>query len=148
METMSFGTELLAFAGGPDEGDSFVRAVPLPEIPAMNGKLFVRKVSAKELDDVALKEDEGNGRARYAVLFASDAAGHRIWGDHQAEALGKNKRLLFLVERINFNGRQHNGLTIESRELVEKNSEPEEENGSPASSAAQPSAGTDSTGDA
>lgn len=145
---MSFGTELLAYAGGPDEGDSFVRAVPLPEIPAMNGKLFVRKVSAKELDDVALKEDESNSRARYACLFASDAAGHRIWGDHQADALGKNKRLLFLVERINHHGRTHNGLTAESRELVEKNCETEEANGSPASSVEPRTQVTDSTGNA
>jgi hypothetical protein len=145
---MSFGNDLLAFAGAPDEGDSFVRAVPLPEIPAMDGKLFVRKISAAELDAITLNEDEGNFRSRSAVLFASDAAGHRIWGDHQADALGKNKRLLFLVERINHHGRQHNGLTVESRELVAKNSEPEVANGSPASSAEPRTADADSTGDA
>jgi hypothetical protein len=128
---MSFGTDLLAFSGAPDEGDSFVRAVPLPEIPAMDGKLFVRKVSAAELDSVALKEGEGNSRARYAALFASDAVGHRIWGDHQADSLGKNARLLFVVERINFRGRQHNGLTFESRELFATSAEPQKADTAP-----------------
>lgn len=142
---MSIGSELLAFAGPADGGD-FIRPVPVPEIPAYQGKLFVRRVSAKELDALMAKEDDDNFRARSACLFACNASGQRLWGDHQAEALGKNGRLLFLIERINFNGRTHNGLTVESRELTEKNCEAGAASGSPASSAEPAQPGTDSTG--
>ena len=123
METMTFGTELLAFAV-PPQGDSFVRPVPCPEIPAMQASCSCARSRPRSLTSWPSGRRDGNCRARYAVLFAAKEAGSRIWGDHQAEALGKNERLLFLVERINYNGRLHNGLTIESRELVEKNSEP------------------------
>ena len=140
---MSLGTELLSFSG---TSEAFTRPVPVPELPAFQGKLHVRKVSARELDAVAAKEDDGNSRARYAVIFAANQVGQRIWGDHQAEALGANPHLLFLIERINHNGRQHNGLTEESRALTEKNCGAEEASGSPDSSAAPAPPATGSTG--
>jgi len=140
---MSLGTEILAFSPPPE---AFVRAVPCPEIPAFDKKLFVRKVSAKELDDVVSRDDDANSRARYAVLFACDEAGHRLWGEHQVEQLGGRAALLFLIERINYAGRLHNGLTEESRRVVEKNSAGGEPSGSPACSAAPATPATDSTG--
>jgi hypothetical protein len=139
---MSLGLEILAYTAP----DGFTRAVPVPEIPAFDGKIFVHKVSAKELDAVVAKDDDVNSRARYAALFACDEAGHRLWGDHQVEQIGNKPELLFLIERINYAGRVHNGLTEESRKLVEKNSAGGEESGSPASSAALATPVTASTG--
>jgi hypothetical protein len=139
---MSLGDELLAFC---EPTDQFVHPVPCPELPDFDQKLYVRKVSAKELDDVAAKEESGNSRARYAVLFAAKADGTRLWRPEQAEKLGANTSLLWLVERINYAGRLHNGLTEENRRVVEKNSAPAAGNGSHCCSAAPSPPATDST---
>lgn len=127
---MSLGSELLSATTG-----DFVRPVPCPELPVFDGKVFVRKVSAKELDDVTADDSAANYRARSAVLFACDASGTRLWRNDQADAVGAKAELLFLVERINHAGRLHNGLTEESRTLTEKNSVGGEASGSPVSSA-------------
>jgi hypothetical protein len=141
---MSVANDILNWSG--PEG-SFTRAVPCPEIPAIDGLLYVRKVSAKEVDAVVAKDDETNSRAAYAAMFASDAAGHRIWREDQVEKLAQKPELLFLIERINYAGREHNGLTDASRKLVSKNLPAGAASGSPASCAAPATPATDSTGD-
>jgi hypothetical protein len=141
LDTTNLGGEILSFAA-PDA----LRKVPCPEMPAWDGRLFVRRVSAAELDVVVARDDDRNSRARYAALFACNENGKRLWFDDQAEQLGDRPGLLWLIERITHYGRTLNGLSDENRKAAEKNFEAAEESGSPGSSAAPATRDTASTG--
>ena len=85
----------------------------LRDFPGFEG-LSVRKVSPRELDDLAADDQAGNDRARSACLFAANPDGSRLFELSDALWLG-TKDALPLVERINHYGRRYNGLTEESR---------------------------------
>ena len=95
-------------AGSPGRPSS-----ALADFPGFEG-LSVRKVSPRELDDLAADDQAGNDRARSACLFAANPDGSRLFELSDALWLG-TKDALPLVERINHYGRRYNGLTEESR---------------------------------
>jgi len=66
-------------------------AVPTPEWPDVNGRVFVRCLSADERDDYedTLAKRLPHSAARLVVLAACDAAGNPIFETGDVERLGK-----------------------------------------------------------
>ena len=83
-------------------------AVPTPEWPQADGKIFVRTLTATERVQFALSVEEGdktNYFARLAVLTACDADGTRIWDENDAAALGQKdsppvERIALVAQRL------------------------------------------------
>lgn len=66
--------------------------VPTPEWPALDGKLFVRALSAAERDAYEASLSDGrleNWRAKLVVFAACDAEGRRIFEDGDVERVGR-----------------------------------------------------------
>lgn len=66
--------------------------VPTPEWPELDGKVFVRTITAAERDeyeDGFAKGTMRNARARLVVMAACDAGGNPIFTAEDVEAVGK-----------------------------------------------------------
>ncbi len=95
-------------------------AVPTPEWPDLDGQVFVRKLTAGELDTFYAIEDEGQStRARFVALVACDASNVRHFRDTDvADVAG----LAFdVVDRISLAGQKFNGMLKEQQEAKVKN---------------------------
>jgi hypothetical protein len=136
----SLRDQLRSFASEP----SPVLKVPTPELPGMDGQLFVRRATPLEWEEVWADPDQDNERARTVVLLACDSAGVRVFSADDALWLGVSPGLTPLVERLYWAGREHNGLTQGNREAWRKNSPGTAGSGSPCCSAAPcpPAAGS------
>lgn len=111
-------------------------------VPEWGGPVYVRAMNAAERDEwdlylSARREAKAagetdyiyrNARARLVVLCACDAEGNRLFGDDQAEALGrKSGRAL---ERVFDTAWRKNGLGAEHVEAMQGNSETTQGDGS------------------
>ncbi len=117
-------------------------AVPTPEWPAVDGRVFVRAISAAERDayEMSLRDDEGesnldNVRARLVTMAACDGEGKRLFGDADAASVGKQPAAV--VYRLWDRARRLAGMLTEEEGgalagLV-KNSAATGEGGSPSS---------------
>ena len=97
-------------------------AVATPEWPSLDGKLFVRVLSAFEVDAFFSVKDteDGNDRAKFVCKVLCDADHNRVLDADDAVWLGQKE--VPVVERIYWAGRLHNGLTEENRQAYLKNS--------------------------
>ena len=112
-----------------------VRSVKLVRIPEWDGEVYVRQITGLERDEMdmagadpdtmgATRRSMGGFRAKCAIYFLSDAEGNRLF-----PALSDWEQLAQLhgnaIDRIVDEGRKFNGMTAESMDGLEKNSEPE-----------------------
>ncbi len=102
-----------------------VLAVPTPELPKWDGKIFVTRSSPREvarcwkgLDD----EETLDERVRFVVDVACDECGSRIFQVDDIEWLSTCKLLTPMIERLYAAGLHFNGLTEENRNAWRKNS--------------------------
>ncbi len=114
-------------------------AVPTPDLPKWDGKIFVRRVSSGVLAHhfKAIGDDESiDPRAALVALLASDDSGNRIFGDEDVLWLSTSATMGPTVERLYVAACYHNGLTEENREGWRKNSASTAGTGSPCCCAA------------
>ena len=141
---MSLRTDIL---GVRNASDVPLKPVATPEWPQVDGKLFLRQLSAMAVDNYYTKaqSDDTNWRARFVCLVLSDENGNRVLQDDDALALGQKE--ITVVDRLYWAGREFNGLTEANRSTIQKNSESTGGDGSPSSCCApSPAAGgSDST---
>lgn len=101
-----------------------VLAVPTPELPALDGKIFVTRTNQRALAQYwkEVSEDESNDeRAAFVVLVASDKDGSRIFQEEDVLWLSTDPHLTSLIEKLYWAGRDINGLTEENRQSWRKN---------------------------
>jgi hypothetical protein len=122
---------------------AILQARTLPQesvsVPEWGGDVFVRTLTAKELDDFQAANIQGSGkdrkpnlqnfRARLAVRCIVDADGKRLFEDTDAEALGAAS--CRAIDRVFAVAQRLNGMTDESTESIAKNSETALSGGSP-----------------
>ncbi len=96
-------------------------SVATPEWPDVDGKLFVRTLSAKEVDTYfsSADKDEANFRAKLVCIGVVDESGNPILGEADAAALSELE--FSVVERLYWAIRSANGMTNENRQAVAKN---------------------------
>ncbi len=104
-------------------GSRFLRvplAVPTPEWPGQNGRIYVRKLSAREMDGWYSRADDDNGRAQFVAMAACDEAGNRIFNDADAVWLGDED--FSVIDRIFNAAMMHNRSTPAAKAELQKNS--------------------------
>ena len=101
--------------------------VTLVDVPEWGGEVCLRTLSGAERDafEASVSGDGQrhnlvNIRARFAALVIADKQGNRLFDDSDTAMLGK--RNAKALDRIFESGRQHNGMTDEEVEELEKNS--------------------------
>jgi len=99
---------------------SSVLAVSTPEWPGQDGKVFVRKLTAREMDCWYNRVEGDNARAQYVAIAACDDAGNRIFGDGDSGWLGNEP--FSVIDRIYEAGMIHNRTTPAAKASMEKNS--------------------------
>jgi hypothetical protein len=92
------------------------------------GPIFVRKLSAAEKVrcEFMLRENDGrplNYQARFAVIFAADEDGNRIFTDADAETLGNDPAHAEAVEMLCREGGNFNSIFGDGHDEAKKNSE-------------------------
>lgn len=94
--------------------------VPTPEWPALDGQIYVRKLTAGELDTFYAVEDEGQStRSRFVALVACDEKGERHFKDTDVADIAG---LAFeVIDRISLRGQQFNGMLPHQQEAKLKN---------------------------
>ena len=100
-------------------------AVPTPELPQWDGKIFCRALSSDAIVNHwrdGGEDADANDRTRFFVLAAGDEAGNRVFVDEDALWLGQSAFWTPIVERFCWAARHHNGLTDENRSAWRKNS--------------------------
>ena len=94
-------------------------SVPTPEWPKFDGQIYVRKLTAGELDLFWKNEDAGSERARFVALVACDANSYPLFKETD---VGDLAGLAFEpVDRIAQKGQWFNGMLPEQREARQKN---------------------------
>lgn len=101
----------------------------LDSVPGWDGDIYVRKLSAKEVctvDYIFHENDRrpDNWHARFAVLFAADENGNRVFTDDDAKTLGEDSAHADAVAAIVKVGLDFNGMSKKARDEGKKNSEP------------------------
>ncbi len=96
-------------------------AVATPEWPDVDGKLFIRTLSAKEVDSYfnSADKDEANFRAKLVCIGVVEESGLPVLSESDAAALSELE--FSVVERLYWAVRTANGMTDENRRAVAKN---------------------------
>lgn len=121
--------------------------VPTPEWPDVDGKLFVRMLSAYE-SDIPLSQDDDekdgeNYKAKYVCRVMCDENRGRVLQDDDAPYLGHKETAV--VNRFYWAALELNGLTESNRKTIRKNSPSTEGDGSPSCSPEPSQQAMDST---
>ena len=94
-------------------------AVPTPEWPELDGQVFVRKLTAGELDKFYAGDNQGNERARFVALVACDENNERQFKDSDVSDIAE---LPFdVIDRIAYKGQWFNKMLSDQREEMQKN---------------------------
>lgn len=93
--------------------------VETPEWPAYNGQIFVRKLTAADLDRFYAVDSDESERARFVCLVACNADGDRIFKDSDAADVAKFE--FETINRISIEGQRFNGMLGDQRETTAKN---------------------------
>lgn len=111
--------------------------VATPEWPDLDGKLFVKVLSAYQVDEVFSEvEQSENERARIVSRTMCDSDGRRVLDNDDELQIGYKESPV--VERFYWAARFANGLTVENRDTFRKNLNRAADGGLPSTSAAQP----------
>src|ERR1035438_6321076 len=94
-------------------------AVATPEWPTLDGQIYVRKLTAGELDKFYAEIEEGSERAPFVALVACGPDNAPLFKESDADDLAE---LAFEpIDRIAFLGQQFNGMLPEQRKDRLKN---------------------------
>ena len=122
-------------------------SVPTPDLPAWDGKFFVRRVASGVVRNFYAKfgkADDADVAAAAAAWFACDETGNRIFNDDDVLWLSTSAAMGPTNERLYAAACFYNGLTAENREGWRKNSVSTGESGSRSSCAAPSKQASDS----
>jgi hypothetical protein len=104
-----------------------VQPVATPEWPDDDGKFFVRKVSAREVDGIYARAEPGNNRAHYVAVYACDENGIRLFNDEDAAWLADEPDSV--IDRISQAGMSFNRQSAAAKADLKKNSPSGKEGG-------------------